>query len=145
MGPHFYLHSGLLKIRRVWIISYCRGDTVLEISYQNIKPNCQIWKISQDFPSWNCHESWKVLSENFLVLELRSPGKFCPDEKIVLEFSQNDFTQKWTYPEFTVLEFSSPGTFCSWNFFSRNLLVTINCGTYKNFMRWPVGYPWTTN
>merc|ERR1712115_468926 len=54
----------------------------------------------------HCHKSWKVLSQNFLFLELKSPGKFCLAEKIVLEFSRNIFTknghsrnlQSWNFP-----------------------------------------------
>ena len=61
----------------------------------------------------------------------KSPGKFCPGEKIILEFSKNDFTKKWTVLEFPVLEFSTPGIlFCPWTFhsgnhISRNLLASL--------------------
>ena len=60
---------------------------------------------------WNCHKSWKVLSQNFLFLELKSPGKFCLAEKIVLEFSQNNFNKNGHSGIF------SPGIFRSWNLF----------------------------
>ena len=76
--------------------------------------------MSQNFPSWHCHESWKILSQNFLFLELKSPEKSCPGEKIVLELFQDDFTknghsrylQSWNVPllEFMfVLVLSAPG------------------------------------
>ena len=77
-------------------------------------------KKSLNFPSRNCCDSRKILSQNFLFLELRSPGKFCPGKKIVLEFSKNNSTknghsrnlQSWNFPflEFIfVLELSVPG------------------------------------
>ena len=80
----------------------------------------EILKKSLNFRSWNCHKSWKVLSQNFLFLELKSPGKFCLAEKIVLEFSRNNFTknghsrnlQSWNFPflEFILVqELSVPG------------------------------------
>ena len=47
-------------------------------------------KKSLNFPSRNCCDSRKILSQNFLFLELRSPGKFCPGKKIVLEFSEKN-------------------------------------------------------
>ena len=77
-------------------------------------------KKSLNFPSRNCCDSRKILSQNFLFLELRSPGKFCPGKKIVLEFSEKNSTknghsrnlQSWNFPflEFIfVLELSVPG------------------------------------
>ena len=50
-------------------------------------------KKSLNFPSRNCCDSRKILSQNFLFLELRSPGKFCPGKKIVLEFSEKNSTK----------------------------------------------------
>ena len=78
------------------------------------------FKKSLNFPSRNCRDSRKILSQNFLFLELRSPGKFCPGKKIVLEFSEKNSTknghsrnlQSWNFPflEFIfVLELSVPG------------------------------------
>ena len=77
-------------------------------------------KKSLNFPSRNCCDSRKILSQNLLFLELRSPGKFCPGKKIVLEFSEKNSTknghsrnlQSWNFPflEFIfVLELSVPG------------------------------------
>ena len=60
-------------------------------------------------------ESWKILSGNFLFLELKNPGKFCPGRKLSWNFLKNNFAKKIFFLEFTVLEFSIPGIFHSWN------------------------------
>ena len=75
-------------------------------------------------------ESWKILSGNFLFLELKNPGKFCPGRKLSWNFLKiiyifpgiysSGIFHSWNFP---LLEFC-PGTFCSWNLISRNFLVT---------------------
>ena len=74
-------------------------------------------------------ESWKILSGNFLFLELKNPGKFCPGRKLSWNFLKiiyifpgiysSGIFHSWNFP---LLEFC-PGTFCSWNLISRNFLV----------------------
>ena len=75
-------------------------------------------------------ESWKILSGNFLFLELKNPGKFCPGRKLSWNFLKiiyifpgiysSGIFHSWNFP---LLEFC-PGTFCSWNLISRNFLAT---------------------
>ena len=79
-------------------------------------------------------ESWKILSGNFLFLELKNPGKFCPGRKLSWNFLKIIYIfpgiysyvifHSWNFP---LLEFC-PGTFCSWNLISRNFLVTLRIG-----------------
>ena len=67
-------------------------------------------------PPLNCYESWKVLSQNFRFLEIKSPGNSVQLRK----FSQNNFTknghsgnvQSWNFAflEFILVqELSVPG------------------------------------
>ena len=75
-------------------------------------------------------ESWKILSGNFLFLELKNPGKFCPGRKLSWNFLKiiyifpgiysSGIFHSWNFP---FLEFC-PGTFCYWNLISRNFLAT---------------------
>ena len=93
-------------------------------------------KKSQAFSFWIftpgiALESWKILSGNFLFLELKNPGKFCPGRKLSWNFLKiiyifpgiysSGIFHSWNFP---LLEFC-PGTFCSWNLISRNFLVTV--------------------
>ena len=95
-------------------------------------------------------ESWKILSGNFLFLELKNPGKFCPGRKLSWNFLKiiyifpgiysSGIFHSWNFP---LLEFC-PGTFCSWNLISRNFLVTP--GTYG--VNSPLSFKhlgWTSN
>ena len=85
-------------------------------------------------------ESWKILSGNFLFLELKNPGKFCPGRKLSWNFlkiiSQKKYfswnLQFWNFP---FLEFSIPGIL-SWNFlFLESYFTEFSC------YRWNV-FPW---
>ena len=113
---HFrILGSGgiLLAVQSMVLSSYHPKSSKINIISLTLKK-------SLNFPSRNCCDSRKILSQNFLFLELRSPGKFCPGKKIVLEFSKYNSTknvhsrnlQSWNFPflEFIfVLELSVPG------------------------------------
>ena len=77
-------------------------------------------------------ESWKILSGNFLFLELKNPGKFCPGRKLSWNFlkiiSQEKYfswnLQFWNFP---FLEFSTPGIL-SWNFlFLESYFTEFSC------------------
>ena len=94
-------------------------------------------------------ESWKILSGNFLFLELKNPGKFCPGRKLSWNFLKiiyifpgiysSGIFHSWNFP---LLEFC-PGTFCSWNLISRNFLATCRNQSSKSSHRHTSGSsPW---
>ena len=77
-------------------------------------------------------ESWKILSGNFLFLELKNPGKFFSGRKLSWNFLKNNFAKKyfswnlqfWNFP---FLEFSIPGIL-SWNFlFLESYFTEFSC------------------
>ena len=68
-----------------------------------------------NFHSWNCSRILENSFREFSFPGIKKSWKILSWKKIVLEFSQNNFTEKYIFLEFTVLEFSIPGIFHSWN------------------------------
>ena len=68
-----------------------------------------------NFHSWNCSRILENSFREFSFPGIKKSWKILSWKKIVLEFSQNNFTKKIFFLEFTVLEFSIPGIFHSWN------------------------------
>ena len=68
-----------------------------------------------NFHSWNCSRILENSFREFSFPGIKKSWKILSWKKIVLEFSQNNFTRKIFFLEFTVLEFSIPGIFHSWN------------------------------
>ena len=83
-------------------------------------------------------ESWKILSGNFLFLELKIPGKFCPGRKLSWNFlkiisHKKYFSWNLQFWNFPFLEFSIPGIL-SWNFlFLESYFTEFSC--YPEFYR----------
>ena len=77
-------------------------------------------------------ESWKILSGNFLFLELKNPGKFCHGRKLSWNFlkiisPKKYFSWNLHFWNFPFLEFSIPGIL-SWNFlFLESYFTEFSC------------------
>ena len=88
---------------------------LLRNQYQNQRGKKFRHSLYWIFPPGIALESWKILSGNFLFLELKNPGKFCPGRKLSWNFLKIISQKEIFFLEFTVLEFSIPGIFHSWN------------------------------
>ena len=141
-------YSGPMRCWMFWvyIINYSQflkgklffGLTTPEVSaplcstQKSIPISGILFTLLQIFTPGIALESWKILSGNFLFLELKNPGKFCPGRKLSWNFLKiiyifpgiysSGIFHSWNFP---LLEFC-PGTFCSWNLISWNFLVTTN-------------------
>ena len=109
---------------------------LLRNQYQNQRGNNSRHSLYWNFTPGIFLESWKILSGNFLLLELKNPGKFCPGRKLSWNFLKNNFTKKyfswnlqfWNFP---FLEFSIPGIL-SWNFlFLESYFTEFSCYQVK--------------